>query len=82
MRGTAAALSRANERGQAVFCAATTTCKDTMQGQAHAVSSCPGLPMATGSPAYECARYVCVWHTANGNLSHVQGLLSLVCLLS
>lgn len=81
LMGTAAALSRANERGQTVSVQAK-TCKATMQGQAHAVSSCPGVPMATGSPACEYARYARVWHTVSGNLSRVQGLLLLICLLS
>ncbi|KAK2519398.1 hypothetical protein Q9966_013898 [Columba livia] len=41
--------NRANERGQKCVCTPTKTCEDTMQGQAHAASCCPGLPMATGS---------------------------------
>lgn len=82
MVGTTAALSRANGRGQTVFSAPTETCKDAMQGQDHAVSRCPGVRVATGSPTCEFARYVHVWHTVNGNRSHVQGPLLLVRLLS
>lgn len=80
--GTAAALSGANERGQTVFCAPTERYKETMEGQAHAVPSCPGTPMPTGSPACEYTRCVRVRHTVNRNLSRVQGLLLLVCLRS
>ena len=53
-----------------------------MQGQADAVSSCAGVPMATGSPACEYARYVLVWQAVNGNLSRVQELLLLICFLN
>lgn len=81
LMGTAAALSRTNERGQTVSVHAK-TCKATMQGQAPVGSSCPGVPVATGSPACEYTRYARVWHTVRGNLSRVQGLLLLICLLS
>lgn len=81
LMGTAAALSRANERGQTVSVHAK-TCKATTQGQPHAVSSCPGVPTAPGSPACEYAGCARVWHTVSGNLSRVQGLLLLICLLS
>lgn len=78
---TPAVLSRANERGQKCVCTPTKTCEDTMQGQAHAASCCPGLPMATGSSSCEYVTYahpdISQWRPQS-----FQGLLSLFRLLS